>query len=120
MVLATFDAGLNGNLDSATHLTQAPDDFLTGEISTATNAASDVNTGAASNGFVYNQLQDAATNQQTLNTLYTGFQSTLQNVDMPTAISQLNQNQVALQAAIQVTAELGQISLLNYLPAPTA
>ena len=35
---------------------------------------------------------------------------------MPTAISQLNQNQMALQAALQVTAQLGQISLLNYLP----
>jgi flagellin-like hook-associated protein FlgL len=35
---------------------------------------------------------------------------------MPTAVSQLNMNQTALQAAMQVTAQLGQISLLNYLP----
>jgi flagellin-like hook-associated protein FlgL len=35
---------------------------------------------------------------------------------MGTAITQLNQNQVALQAAVQVTAQLSQVSLLNYLP----
>jgi flagellin-like hook-associated protein FlgL len=34
---------------------------------------------------------------------------------MPTAITQLNQNQVALQAALQVTAQLNNVSLLNFL-----
>jgi flagellar hook-associated protein 3 FlgL len=45
--------------------------------------------------------------------------SNIEDVDMPTAITQLNQNQTALQAALQVTAQLNQVSLLNYLPAPT-
>jgi flagellin-like hook-associated protein FlgL len=34
---------------------------------------------------------------------------------MSTAVANLNQNQVALQAALEVTAQLNQISLLNYL-----
>ncbi|HEV2651344.1 MAG TPA: flagellin [Rhizomicrobium sp.] len=114
--IATFDAGPTGNLSSASQLSQAQNDFLTTEIKPATDAATQINTQAASNGYVNNQLTNAVTNQQTMNTLYKTFQSSIQDVDMPTAISQLSQNQLALQAAIQVTAQLGNISLLNYLP----
>ena len=46
------------------------------------------------------------------------FTSDLEDVDMGEAISRLNQNQVALQAALQVTSQLNKISLLNYLPNP--
>ena len=114
--LATFDAGTNGNLAAGTSLTDTQSTFLSGEISSATDAATAVNNAAASNGFVYNQLQDAAANQSTLSTMYKGFVSNIQDVDMATAITQLNQNQTALQAAMQVTAQLNKISLLNYLP----
>ncbi len=54
-----------------------------------------------------------------MSTLYQGFVSNLQDVDMGTAITQLNQNQMALQAAVQVTAQLNQVSLLNYLSPAT-
>ena len=50
-----------------------------------------------------------------LSTLYTGFVSNIENVDMGTAITQLNENQTALQAALAVTAQLNQVSLLNYM-----
>jgi len=113
--LASFDAGPTGNLSATQNLTQAQNTFLTGEIQTATTAATGVNSAAATNGFVYNQLKDASDHQTTLSTLYTGFVSNIENVDMPTAITQLNQNQVALQAALQVTSQLNQVSLLNYL-----
>jgi len=116
--IAGFDAGPSGNFAATTNLTQAQNSFLTGEIQTSADAATGVNNAAASNGFVYNQLKDASDQQSALSTLYKGFVSNIENVDMPTAISQLNQNQVALQAALQVTAQLNQVSLLNYLPAP--
>ncbi len=116
--LAGFDAGPTGNLAATTNLTGTQNDFLTGEIQSATDAATGVNNAAASNGFVYTQLQAASDQQSSLSTLYKGFVSNIQDVDMPTAISQLNQNQVALQAALQVTSQLSQVSLLNYLPAP--
>jgi flagellin-like hook-associated protein FlgL len=74
-----------------------------------------VNNAAAANGNIYSQLQDASTNQKTMSTLFKGFVSNIEEVDMPTAITQLNQNQVALQAALQVTAQLNQVSLLNYI-----
>jgi len=115
--LADFNAGADGNF--STGLTDAQSSFLSGEITTATTAASQVNNAAAANGNIYSQLQDASTNQKTMSTLFKGFVSNIQEVDMPTAITQLNQNQVALQAALQVTAQLNQVSLLNYLPAPS-
>ena len=118
--IAGFDAGSDGDFSGTQNLTGAQNTFLTNEIQTSADAASGVNAAAAANGYVYNQLQDASDHQSSLSTLYQGFVSNIQNVDMPTAITQLNQNQVALQAALQVTAQLNQVSLLNYLPAATA
>jgi flagellar hook-associated protein 3 FlgL len=115
---ATFDAGASGNFAASTTLTKAQNDFLTGEIPLTVAAASAVNAVAASNGIVYKQLQDAASHQQALANLYQGFVSNLEDVDLPTALAQQSQNQLALQAALQVTSRLGQLSLLNFLPGP--
>jgi flagellar hook-associated protein 3 FlgL len=41
--------------------------------------------------------------------------SDLESVDMGEAITRLNQNQVALQAALQVASQLNRLSLLNFL-----
>lgn len=112
--IASFNAGPTGNFD--TTLTSAQSDFLSSEISVATTASHGINSAAAANGYTYNRLNDAADQQTALSTLYKGFVSNIEDVDMPTAITQLNQNQTALQAAMQVTAQLGQITLLNYLP----
>jgi flagellar hook-associated protein 3 FlgL len=111
--IADFNAGPNGNF--STGLTDAQSTFLSGEIQTATTAASQVNNAAAANGNVYGQLKDASANQKAMSNLFQGFVANIEQVDMPTAITQLNQSQVALQAALQVTAQLNQVSLLNYL-----
>lgn len=113
--VADFNAGSNGNF--GTGLTQAQSSFLGSEIGNATSASQSINNLAASNGQTYQQLQDASSSQQTLSTMYKGFVSDIQDVDMGTAVTNLNQDQVALQAALQVTSQLNQISLLNYLPA---
>lgn len=112
--IAQFNAGASGNMTSG--LTQAQASFLTSELPTAIAANQSLNTAAAANGFTFNQLQDAVTQQQSLSTLYKGFVSDIQDVDMGKAITNLNQNQVALQAALQVTSQLNKVSLLNYLP----
>jgi flagellar hook-associated protein 3 FlgL len=111
--IADFNAGPNGNF--STGLTDAQSTFLSGEIQTATTAASQVNNAAAANGNVYGQLKDASAKQKAMSNLFQGFVANIEQVDMPTAITQLNQSQVALQAALQVTAQLNQVSLLNYL-----
>ena len=115
--IADFNAGPSGNLGS--NLTGAQSDFLTSAIQSTTAVGQQLNNAAAANGYTYNRLQDAVTQQQSLSTLYKGFTSNLEDVDMATAVTNLNQNQVALQAALQVTSQLNQISLLNYLPAAT-
>jgi flagellar hook-associated protein 3 FlgL len=112
--VATFNASSSGSFDAT--LSSAQSSFLTSEIPVAQQAATGLNTATAANGYVSNQLSDASDQQQALSTLYGGFVSNIENVDMGTAVTELNENQTALQAAIQVTAQLGQISLLNYLP----
>ena len=109
----------SSSLDGA--LTDTQVSGLTGSVQPeATAAYAGLNTATAANGDVYNHLQDAITSQTSLSTLYKGFVSDIENVDMGKAVTNLNQNQVALQAALQVTAKLGQLSLLNYLPAATS
>jgi flagellar hook-associated protein 3 FlgL len=115
--VADFNAGSSGNFGSG--LTQAQSSFLSGQIQSATSAGTSINNLAAANGETYQQLQDASSSQQTMSTMYKGFVSDIQDVDMGTAVTNLNQDQVALQAALQVTSRLNQISLLNYLPAGT-
>jgi flagellar hook-associated protein 3 FlgL len=105
----------NGSLTS--DMTSAQSNFLSGEIQSATDAGTQVNAVASTNGSNYQALQNALTTQTSMSTTYNGFVSDLENVDMATAITNLNQNQVALQAAMEVTSQIGQISLLNYLPA---
>lgn len=105
----------NGSLTS--DMTSAQSNFLSGEIQSATDAGTQVNAVASTNGSNYQALQNAMSTQTSMSTTYKGFVSDLENVDMATAITNLNQNQVALQAAMEVTSQIGQISLLNYLPA---
>jgi flagellar hook-associated protein 3 FlgL len=115
--IATFDSGSTGNFAASQNMTDTQSNFLTSELPTAIGAATTVNSAAASNGYTYNQLTAASDQQSSMSTMYKGFVSSLEDVDMPTAITQLNANQVALQAALQVTAQLNQVTLLNYLPA---
>ena len=108
----------SGSLDG--QLTSTQSSTLTGTVLPQVSlAATDLNSVTATNGDTYNRLKDAVTSQQSQSTLYQGFVSDIEDVDMTQAISKLNQNQVALQAALQVTARLGQLSLLNYLSPTT-
>jgi flagellar hook-associated protein 3 FlgL len=107
-----------GSLDS--QLTAAQTTTLTGILPSATAAYTGLNAVTAANGDTYNRLTQAVTNQQSLSTMYKGFVSDIQDVDMTKAITNLNQNQMALQAALQVTSKLGQLSLLNYMPTTVA
>jgi flagellar hook-associated protein 3 FlgL len=98
-------------------LTAAQVDNMTANVlPDATKAASQLTTATAANGDSYKSLKDAITNQQSVSNMYQGFVSDIEDVDMAKALTNLNANQVALQAALSVTARLGQLSLLNYLP----
>ncbi|HKB96815.1 MAG TPA: flagellin [Rhizomicrobium sp.] len=114
--IADFDAGGSGNFNAATSLTAAQSSFLTGAIAQTTTVNTDLNATTAANGYVSNRLTDAQTQQASMNTLYKKFVSDIQDTNMANAATQLSLNQTQLQAALQVTAGLHQLSLLNYLP----
>ncbi|MCP5411602.1 MAG: hypothetical protein H6924_05650 [Alphaproteobacteria bacterium] len=114
--IASFDAGASGNFAAGGGLSQAQNTFLTGAVSSASQTASALNTITAANGYTYNRLTDAQTQQSTMDTLYSGFVEKIQSTDMAKAATQLSMNQTQLQAALAVTSSLNQISLLNYLP----
>jgi flagellar hook-associated protein 3 FlgL len=118
--LAQFDQSSNGDLDNATDLSSAQSSFLSGAISTASGVADGLNTATAANGYVANQLSDAQTQQSSMDTLYKSFISNIQDTNMAQAATQLSLDQTQLQAALQVTASLHQLSLLNYLPVSTS
>ena len=111
--VASFDSGSNGPLSG--NLTGPQENFLSGEIPAITAAGTSTNNVLAANGDTYNRLKDAINHQDTLSQLYQNFTSDIENVDMATAITNLNQNQTALQAALHVTSQLNNVSLLNYL-----
>jgi len=115
--IAGFDAGASGNFAASTNLTQAQNDFLTGQITSIGTMSTNLNTVTAQNGYAYNQLQSASTQQASMSTLYTGFINGIQKTNMAQAATQLSLNQTALQAVLQVTSTLNQLTLLNYLPA---
>ena len=117
--VANFDAGGTGNFSGSTSLSQTQNNFLTGELSNLTTASTNLNNVTAQNGDVYNQLQSATSQQSSMSTLYSGFISNIQDTNMANAATQLQLNQTALQAALQVTSTLNQLSLLNYMPVAT-
>jgi flagellar hook-associated protein 3 FlgL len=114
--IADFDAGGSGNFNAATNLSSAQNSFLSNAIAQVATVGTGINATAASNGYVSNRLTDAQTQQASMDTLYKGFVSDIQDTDMAKAATQLSLNQVQLQAALQVTAGLHKLSLLNYLP----
>jgi flagellar hook-associated protein 3 FlgL len=114
--IASFDSGTDGDFNGSTNLSQAQTDFLTGQIASTGTVAAALTNVTAQNGNVYNQLQTAQTQQGATDTLYKGFVDKIQNTNMAQAATQLSLNQTALQAALQVTATLNQLSLLNYMP----
>jgi flagellar hook-associated protein 3 FlgL len=114
--IASFDSGSTGNFSGSTNPTQAQSDFLNTQIASIQTVAQGINATSASNGYVYNRLQDATTQQTAMNTQYSGFISNIQDTNMAQAATQLSLNQTALQAALQVTSTLNKLTLLNYLP----
>jgi flagellar hook-associated protein 3 FlgL len=100
-------------------LTSAQSTFLTGAISQASTVNANLNAATAANGYVYNRLNDAQDQQSSMTTLYKGFVSDIQDTNMAQAATQLSLNQTRLQAALQVTAGLNRLTLLNFLPVNT-
>src|SRR5258705_1328105 len=112
--VAQFDAGASGPFSGTT--TPAQQSFLESSIPTAIDVSGGVNAQAAANGIRYKAVQSSIEQFQAASTVYQSFVSNVEDVDMTQAVAQLNQHQIALQAAFQVTSTLNRLSLLDYLP----
>ena len=110
---AQFDAGSSGPFDTKT--TPAQQNFIESSIQTAVNVSQGVNAQSAQNGITYKMVQDTVSRLQATSTVHKTFVSNLEDVDITEALSQLNQNQIALQASFQVASTLNHLSLLDYL-----
>jgi flagellar hook-associated protein 3 FlgL len=108
-----FDQGGSGPF--AMNLTPAQDSFLGTQIQAAINAHTSVNAQAAANGDRYQLVQNVLSELNAASTVYQGFVADIQDVDMGEAMARFNQNYVALQAALKISATMGQLSLMNFI-----
>lgn len=111
--LAAFHAGSDGPFGQ--ELTPAQRSFLESQIPAAIGAAQDLNAAAATNGYRHNQVSAAIERLDATAAVYKSFISDLEEVDLGEAVSRLNQNQVALAAALKVSSQLNRLSLLDFL-----
>lgn len=88
----------------------------TGVVPLTDTAYKNLNAATAQNGNTYSALKADVTNQKSLQNLYTGFVSDIEDADMATALTNLSNNQTALQAVLTVTSKLNDLTLLNFLP----
>jgi flagellar hook-associated protein 3 FlgL len=111
---ATFDAGVNGPF--ASHLTQAQTQFIGAQLAAAPAIAQGINLAAATNGIRYNQVEGAVERQEDMKIYLAKFIGDIEDVDIAAAITRLNQDQAAAQAAARMIAQLNNMTLLNVLP----
>jgi flagellar hook-associated protein 3 FlgL len=97
-------------------LTAAQASFLTGELSNLTSVTNGINDAATQNGINQQELSNIEQQNTTQLTTVNSFISDIQDVDSASAITNLNQDQTALEASYKVIGQLGQLSLVNFLP----
>jgi flagellar hook-associated protein 3 FlgL len=105
------------SLSLSGQITTAQSAGLTDNVLPKVNTAyTNLTAATARNGTTYTTLKKEITNQQSLQNLYIGFVSDIEDADMATALTNLSNNQTALQAVLTVTSKLNDLTLLNYLP----
>jgi len=110
--------------DLFNHLISLQNDLLSGNTSAisgtdATNLQNDENNltyQVAYNGNVQTQLSTAASFATSQSNSLTGLISNASGIDLATTLTQLTQAQTAYQAALQSSAAIMQLSILNFLP----
>jgi flagellar hook-associated protein 3 FlgL len=83
-----------------------------GQITTALQSMTQAR---ATIGARANRLDDAKSSQQNLITSNQALLSQLEDVDMPSAITEMTKRQTTYQATLAVTAKVMQTSLIDYL-----
>lgn len=112
--IADFNAGANGPF--ATNLTNAQTQFVTTQQAAVPGVLAEIDSVASVNGIKYKQAQSALDRHEATSAYFAKFISDIEDVDLAEAVSRLNMDQAAAQAAARMIAGLNQLSLLNFLP----
>lgn len=112
--IATFDAGAGGPL--GVDLTAAQSTFLSTQHVAVPGVQRGVNEIAAINGSKHGQATHALERHEGMVAYFTKFVGDIEDVDLAEAVSRLNQDQVAAEAAARMIAQINQLSLLDVLP----
>ncbi|NWG47395.1 MAG: hypothetical protein HXY25_12745 [Alphaproteobacteria bacterium] len=111
--IAAIDAGPLGPLSG--DLTQAQRQALEGELAGLAAMAEDLNATVAANGNRHAVVEDKLAAHKDAQALLKGFISDIEDVDLAEAVTRLQADQTAMQAAAQVFGALQRSSLLDFL-----
>jgi flagellar hook-associated protein 3 FlgL len=111
--IATFDAGVNGPF--GIDLTAAQTTFLSTQHSAVPAVQDGVNTLAAINGSRHGQATATSDRHEGMAAYFAKFIGDIEDVDLASAVSRLNQDQVAVEAAGRMIAQVNTMSLLDFL-----
>jgi flagellar hook-associated protein 3 FlgL len=111
--IAAMDVGVDGPFGSELNAAQTA--FLEGQMAQIPGVTREINAFAAVNGVRYNQIEDVVARHEDTAIELKKFMGDIEDVDLAEAITRLNQDQAAQQAAARMIANLQDNSLLNYL-----
>lgn len=111
--IATFNTGVDGPF--GVNLSAAQSSFLVTQNVAMPNVSQGLTTLAAINGSRHAQVLNAVERHESLSAYFTKFIGDIEDVDLAEAVARLNQDQVAVEAAGRMIAQVNQMSLLDYM-----
>ena len=108
-----FGFGTSGPISAP--MTDDQRNFLTGELARLNSAMEDTNEAQALNGVHQRTLDDVQVRLGNDVTFITTFISDIQDADIPTAVANLQRDQLALEASFRTIGQLSGTSLLDYI-----
>jgi len=111
--IAAFNTGVDGPFGA--NLSAAQSSFLVTQNVAMLNVSQGLTTLAAINGSRHAQVLNAVERHDSLSAYFTKFIGDIEDVDLAEAVARLNQDQVAVEAAGRMIAQVNQMSLLDYM-----
>ncbi len=111
--IADYNAGVNGPFTD--QLTIQQRDFLAGEVSNLKQVAQDLVTQVGLNGVKIAETEDVYLRHEATDIYIKGFISDLEDVDVAEAVIRLNQDEVALEATMNLIGQLSRLSLIDFI-----
>ncbi len=111
--IADYDAGVNGPF--GTQLTETQRQYLESEVANLAQVAEGLTADVANNGLNMQIVERALDRHAATEVHIKSFISDIEDVNLAEAITRLNSDQTAVEAATRVLGTLGQLSLMDFL-----